>query len=282
MYKISNNIQKNNEDIDKQIIRQRNLLLNNSQSKNQKEIQNQITHQIEAHYQNNYHINYNNNLQYIQQDELINDITKMHLLPPICPLKPNSYTEFYNDNAKLYGVSPYHLQVQKHKKDSKPKINLQYNNFYSNFKTDSLKYNTPPMDEYDSNYNTNNEKNKNNTNNTNNTNNENIKIYKETKNQKDYAVPMKSNGSNKLETLYNDCLNKPTFEYKKFGYDMVTHKNNSHLVDNPLFNIDISKETDLLYTNYMESREQNASNIYSAVFEDMYILGYNPHEINDL
>ena len=55
MYKISNNIQKNNEDIDKQIIRQRNLLLNNSQSKNQKEIQNQITHQIEAHYQNTEH-----------------------------------------------------------------------------------------------------------------------------------------------------------------------------------------------------------------------------------
>jgi hypothetical protein len=46
-------------------------------------------------------------------------------------------------------------------------------------------------------------------------------------------------------------------------------------VDNPLFNVDISEETNTLYTNYMNNREQNASDIYSNVFEDMYILGYN-------
>ena len=89
MYKISNNIPQNNDEIEKHISNQRNQQKGYSQSKNQKniKIQNQISHQIENHQKNNYYKNYNNNLQYIQQDELINDITRMHLLPPHCPLK---------------------------------------------------------------------------------------------------------------------------------------------------------------------------------------------------
>ena len=241
---------------------------------------------MKNHNDNKYHKNYNNNLQYAQQQELINDVTKMHLLPPHCEMSPHSYTDFYNDSAKLYGVSPYHLQVEKHKKDGKPKIKLQYNNFYSDFKSDALKYNSPPMAEYENIQNT---PNKHNTPNTFKMKNDNIKLYEETKNQKGFAIPMKSNGSNKIETIFNDCMNKPTFEYKRFGYNMLTRQNNTnpitktnHLVDNPLYNMDISEETNTLYTDYMNSREQNASNIYSTVFEDMYILGYNPGKINDI
>ena len=300
MYKISHNIQESNDKIDKQIIHQRqykynqqNNIPNDYETINQQDIKNQITHQIQSHYENNYHNNYNNNIQYGQQQELINDVTKMHLLPPHCPMNPHSYTDFYNDSAKLFGVSPYHLHVEPHKKDDKPKIKLQYNNFYSDFKTDALKYNSPVMAEYNNKQNSHNSNNNQNSHSKPHIKNKNIEIYKETKNQKGFAIPMKSNGSNTLETMFNDCLNKPTFEYKRFGYDMLTRKNNSnpnpdfitntnHLVDNPLYNIDISEETEILYSDYMNDREQNALNIYSADFEDMYIMGYNPGEDNDI
>jgi hypothetical protein len=292
MYRIKQNIQQNNDEIDKQIIKQQKIRNQTSETPETlptSPIQNyytytkqRINNQLKNHNDNNYYKNYNNNLQYDQQQELINDVTKMHLMPPYCEMTPKSYTDFYNDSTKLYGVTPYHLKVENHKKDGKPKINLQYNNFYSDVKYDAIKYNSPPMAEYE------NKPNKSNIFKTKNEN-ENIKLYKETKNQKEFAIPMKSNGSNKIDTLFNDCMNKPTFEYKKFGYNMLTQQNNTqpntktnHLVDNPLYNMDISEETNTLYTEYMDNREQNVSNIYSAVFEDMYILCYNPHEKKDI
>jgi hypothetical protein len=111
----------------------------------------------------------------------------------------------------------------------------------------------------------------------------NVKLYEETKNHKGFAVPMMSNGSNKLETLYNDCLNKPTFEYKRFGYDMLSNQinnnpNPSHLVDNPLYNNNLTYESNSMYEEYLDNRIKNASNIYDTVFEDMYIMGYKPEE----
>ena len=239
---------------------------------------------------NEYYNNHNNNLQYMQNKSLVDDISKMHILPPHCPMTPNSYTDFFNDNSKLYGVSPYHINVLNHKKDGRPKINLQYNNFYSDFKKDSLKYNSPVMADYDDMPNMSNMPNMPNMSNTIDTRlrASDITIYEATKNKKGFAVPIKSNGSNKLEHLYNDCLNKPTFEYKTFNshnlQNRIDSKNNyNNWVDNPLFNVDISEETNTLYTNYMNNREQNASDIYSTVFEDMYILGYNPSsdEIKD-
>ena len=113
--------------------------------------------------------------------------------------------------------------------------------------------------------------------------NKNIKLYEETKNQKGFAVPMKSNGSNKLEFLYNDCMNKPTFEYKRFGYNMLKQENNNpnHLVDNPLYNNYLSDETNSMYEEYLNNRINNASTIYDTVFEDMYIMGYVPNEHSD-
>ena len=251
MYKITNNNNNNN----------------NNNNKNQN---------------NEYYNNHNNNLQYQQNKILVDDITKMHLIPPHCPMNPNSYSDFFNDSSKLHNVSPYHLNIVNHEKDGKPKMQLQYNNFYSDFKTDALKYNSPLMGEYNS---------SNTLNNANSSNktqspripakHKDMKIYEETKNKKGFAVPMKSNGSNKIENLYNDCLNKPTFNYKTFASHNLknsidnTNKYNNWS-DNPLFNIDISEETNILYDDYMNNRVDNASNIYSAIFEDMYILGYNP------
>ena len=245
-------------------------------------IQKQIDKQLKNHYDNTYCINDNNNLQYLQTNTLINDISKMRILPPHCPMEPHSYSDFFNDNKSLHKIEPYKIKVETHPKDGKLYTKIEYNNFYRDFKKDALKYNSPPMQTYDDDDDTM-------PNNTmpninklyNQLQNENVKLFTETKNQKGFAIPMKSNGSNKLEHIYNDCLNKPTFEYKKFGYDnTIKHNSNAdNWVDNPLFNINISEETDNLYNQYMSSRVQNVDNIYNSVFEDMYILGYNPSDI---
>jgi len=271
MYKIYNNNSNNNKS--------NNTISNNNKSNNTNNDTN-----------TNYYDNKNNNLQYGQQKSVMDDISKMHLIPPHCPMTPHSFTDFFNDNKKLHGVAPYHLNIKNdivnHKKDGKPNVRLQYNNFYSDFKKDALKYNSPVMAEYEEdirqpiinslvvNDNLNNHKN------------HNVKIFQETKNKKGFAVPMKSNGSNKLETIYNDCMNKSTFDYKPFAThnkkNRIDNTNKfNNMVDNPLFNIDISEETNNLYNDYMDSIDQNASDIYQTVFEDMYILGYNPVELNE-
>lgn len=211
-----------------------------------------------------------------QQNSLENDINKMHILPPHCPMTPHSYSDFFNDKLKLHKVAPYNIKLVNHPKDGKQKKIIEYNNFYRDFKKDALNYNAPEMEEY----------NPNNSNITQNTilqntlGSENIQIYKDTKNKTNFAIPMKSNGSNNLEHIYNDCLNKSTFEYKRFGYDnTLKHRSTAdNWVDNPIFNIDISEDTDILYNDYMNNIESNASNIYNSVFEDMYILGYNPSD----
>ena len=84
-----------------------------------------------------------------------------------------------------------------------------------------------------------------------------------------------------VKTLYNDCLNKRTFEYKRFGYNMLAEQEPNkvnHLVDNPLYNNYLSEETNSMYENYLNSRIKNASNIYDIVFEDMYYMGYSPND----
>jgi hypothetical protein len=273
MYKIYNNNSNNN-----------NSNNNNSNNNNSNNKSNNTNNYTNTNY---YYDNKNNNLQYGQQKSVIDDISKMHLIPPHCPMTPHSFTDFFNDNKKLHGVAPYHLNIKndivKHKKDGKPNVRLQYNNFYSDFKKDALKYNSPVMAEYEEdirqpiiNKLVVNDNHKN----------HNVKIFQETKNKKGFAVPMKSNGSNKLETIYNGCLNIPTFEYKPFAThnqkNRIDNTNKfNNMVDNPLFNIDISEETNNLYNDYMDSIDQNASDIYQTVFEDMYILGYNPVELND-
>ena len=296
MYKIDQNIYQNNAEIDQQIIDQHNL--NYIQKQNNKtniKNQNKIKKQLENHYENHYYKNKNNKLQHLQQQELINDITKMHLIPPKCPMTPQSFTDFFNDSSELKRAAPYKLLYEQHPKDCKIHTKIEYNNFYSDWKKDATDYTDKKYSSQYLNY-------TNNTNNTNSNNNnmnvntlsgsnkneedignisKNIKIYEETKNQKGFAVPMKSNGSNTVKTLYNDCLNKRTFEYKRFGYNMLAEQEPNkvnHLVDNPLYNNYLSEETNSMYEKYLNSRIKNASNIYDIVFEDMYYMGYSPND----
>ena len=288
MYKINQYANINNIDIKQNELQiEKNIKL---QKKKQIRIENQLEKQLSNHYNhynhNNYCENDNNELQYIQQQSLIDDINKMHLIPPHCPMTPHSYTDFFNNNIKLDKVAPYKIKIEEHPKDGYPKTKLEYNNFYSDFKKDALNYNTPRMAEYENlQFNKQNNKQSNKQNNlanklANELDNENVKIYRETKNKTDFAIPMNSNGSNKLEYLYNDCLNKSTFNYKRFGYDnTIKHMSNAdNWVDNALFNIDISEDTNNLYDEYMNNRFKNGSQIYDSVFEDMTIMSYNPSE----
>jgi len=301
MYKIDQNINQNNAEIDQQIIDQYNL--NYIQTQNNKtniKNQNKIKNQLENHYENKYRKNKNNQLQYLQNQELINDITKMHLIPPKCPMTPQSFTDFFNDTSQLKKAAPYKLLYEQHPKDLKIHTKIEYNNFYSDWKKDAINYNDKKYTTQYLDYTNNSNNSNNNANNNMNVNtlygsnirnkedkdniSENIKIYEETKNQKGFAVPMKSNGSNTVETLYDNCLNKRTFEYKRFGYNMLSPQEPNkvnHLVDNPLYNNYLSEETNSMYENYLNSRIKNASNIYDIIFEDMYYLGYSPNDDND-
>jgi len=260
----------------------------------------------------------------LQQQSLKDDISKMHLLPPYCPMTPASYKSFYNDDINYNNcfyddnndnkkqntkqntnytpnfkkVVPYKLLVEKHPKDGRPKTKIEYNNFYSDWKTDALKYGVSyesPNEysyrhSYDNPYDNQNQNqyqhspysndvNGRNDRNSNHPRSESLKLYEETKSKAEFAKPMNSNGSNTLETLYNDCLNKPTFTYKRYGEHNFNQPNKNYFVDNPIYSRDISEETNDLKTEYMNSRETNFQNVYSSVFEDMYILGYDPDNV---
>ena len=128
MYKIYQYANINNIDIKQNELRiQKNIKL---QKKKQIKIENQLEKQLSNHYNhNNYCENDNNELQYIQQQSLIDDINKMHLIPPHCPMTPHSYTDFFNNNIKLDKVAPYKIKIEEHPKDGYPKTKLEYNNF---------------------------------------------------------------------------------------------------------------------------------------------------------
>ena len=152
-----------------------------------------------------------------QNNSIIEDIHKMHLLPPHCPMTPKSYTDFFNNNSKLSGVAPYTMKTISHPRQGY-KHTIEYRDFYSDFKKDALHY-TSQNNEF---INNNNNDNNNNDNNLIikpliiNDDNENIKLYKETKPHNEFAKPMKINGSNKVSDLFDNCMNKKTFEYKRF------------------------------------------------------------------
>ena len=252
MYKIntSNNLNYNNFD-------KVNLNKNNDKKNNDDNKQNFLK----------YLFNYSNS-----NSNMINEDTrKMHLLPPNCPMTPKTYTNFFNTNTNtntntnnLSGVAPYKVELVRHPREGY-KHTIEYRNFYSDFNKDVLDYKSD-----------NNEViiNSNNGNRLqsliiNNDNDENIKLYKETKPHNDFATPMKINGSNKVEDLFDNCMNKKTFEYKRYSTISPHH---NQWIDNPLFTNEISQDTEKLKTNYMNSREESNMNTYSSVFEDMYIM----------
>jgi len=248
----------------------------------QNEINENLDNQLYNHNNNYYHDNQNNDLQYLQQENLLNDIYKMHLIPPNCSIIPSSYTDYFNDDSGLQSGSPYKLLYANHPKDDKIYTKIEYRNFYNDWKKDALNYKRTDNKSFNNSDNSNNVKTLYNYNpnkkTTKMTKTFDAKLYEETKNKKDFAKPMESNGSNKLEYLYNDCLNKPTFDYKRFSSNILQSSQNdkpSQWVENQLYSTDSIEETSLLYNNYLNSRNKNASNIYETVFEDMYILRYN-------
>jgi hypothetical protein len=202
---------------------------------------------------------------------LINDdIRRMALLPQHCPMNPKGYASFFNDNNKLEGVSPYTLKVEKHKRDGKPVTRLEYNNFYTNWKQDSLRWYPKEITEYDTTtpvplnnplvYD------------------QNLKIYEETKKNLQFAMPLPETGTNQVRVLFNDKCHVPTFSYKRYASEPVSSNTRYY---NPLFIEDISKETQDLKGDWMDSAVDNAMGLYSSVFEDMYLLeGKTNNEIN--
>jgi len=201
------------------------------------------------------------------------DIEKMHLLPPHCPLYPNRYNHFFNNNNTLNPVVPYKITEVKHPKDGKKIQRLEYNNFYSDWKQDSLKWypitatteyhnanivdsgrGIPRMSDH------------------------NMELYEQTRRKETFAKPLATNGTNQLNIIFNDKCNKQTFNYKRYASLGV---NNTSWFNNPLYNEDISLETQTQKTKYMNDIVQNGMDLYSSVFEDMYLLGYEPQDGND-
>ena len=213
-----------------------------------------------------------NNNNYKNNNIVNEDINKMHLLPPHCPMTPTSYTDYFSDNTTLSRVEPYKTELVKHPKDGYTH-KIEYNHFYNDFKKDALHY-TDNNYEFINNTNNNSNNTNNNSSNTNKyilNNNNDVKLYNETKHKRynDFAIPMSINGSNKVKDLYDNCKNKKTFEYKRYSTIAPHHKK---WIDNPLFIDDISIETETLKTKFVNNRETHTMDIYSDVFQDMYAM----------
>ena len=224
----------------------------------------------------NFILNNNNN----NNNNIINeDINKMHLLPHHCPMTPTSYTDFFSDNTTLSRVEPYKTELVKHPKDGYTH-KIEYNHFYNDFKKDALHYtdnnyefinNTNNHSSNTTNQSSNSKINSSNTTKYILNDNNDVKLYNETKHKRynDFAVPMSINGSNKVKDLYDNCKNKKTFEYKRYSTIAPHHK---QWIDNPLFNNDISIETETLKSKFVDNRETHTMDIYSDVFQDMYAM----------
>ena len=250
-----------------------NLLKLNTCKKN---VNNKDQRSKNINYDSNNGSNNSNGINMIHEDS-----AKMHLLPQYCPMTPKSYTDFFNYNTHeeskrhLPGVSPYKLEKVKHPREGY-KYTMEYNNFYTDWNKDALHYTSSNNEFLDNTQNTYNKPTI-----LTNANSENLILYKKTKPHHEFAKPMKMNGSNKVTDLFDNCMNKKTFEYTRYSHISPHHK---QWIDNPLFSGDISKETQHLKNNYMNDIEKESMDIYSGVFEDMYYLSndtnnnYKPNE----
>lgn len=198
--------------------------------------------------------------------DIINeDMSKLHLLPEYCPMTPQTYTDFFHNKKNLPGVSPYKLEKVKHPREGY-KYTMEYNNFYTDTNKDALHYTSRNNERIDIDTNTNTPRKPTILTNVNS---ESINLYKKTKPHHEFARPMLMNGSNKVTDLFDNCMNKKTFEYTRYSQISPHHK---QWIDNPIFSGDISKETQHLKNNYMNDMEKDNMDIYSGVFEDMYYL----------
>lgn len=233
------------------------------------------------------------------QIDLINqDMQKMHIKPQ-CPLYPKTYGQFFNDNQKLNPMTPYKLINAKHPKDGKIYQKLEYNNFYSDWKQDALKWYPQSMhNENESVPNINIPSMQSSM----------VNIVLQDKNN-NFAIPLASNGTNQLNILFNDKCVKSTFNYKRYAsiyencninssmnssmdtnsnklnklnkFNKLNNLNKFNKLNNPIYNKDISQETQTLKKEFMDNTVQNSMDLYSSVFEDMYILGYDPTDTDN-
>ena len=199
-------------------------------------------------------------------------IASMALMPPHCPLTPQSYTSFFNDSSKLPGgVAPYRLQNEKHLRDGNTFQRLEYNNFYSDWKQDAVKW-YPSNSREEFSYEVQNGT-------STSTREQNtreplqqdkaLELYELTRRHDNFAVPLPTNGTNQIRILFNDKCNIPTFKYKRYAEQPI---NNSSWFNNKLYREDISEETQQQKAQYMNDIVQNGMDLYSSVFEDMYYL----------
>lgn len=202
------------------------------------------------------------------------DIRKMYLLPPNCPVYPQSYTQFFNDISKLESVNPYKIDTLQNRRNGGYYSRIQYNNFYSDWKKDATKWNLPNTREYetidydiDRNINTNINKN--------------IKLYQETKNKTGFAQPLATNGTNKLNIVFNPNCQNNTFNYKRYASLPI---NNKKWFNNPLYASDISIETMNMKKQYMNDRLNENEIQMTSIIDDMYSLteeGYDNEYDNE-
>jgi len=211
-----------------------------------------------------------------KSDLIHQDIQKMHILPPHCPLYPNEYKDFFNNEKTLKPMSPYKLESVKHPKDGKIYKKLEYNNFYSDWKQDALKWYPKSYIEYENIKTTPNNINMDSGNiESGNIESGNMELYEKTKNHKQFAIPLATNGTNQLNIVFNYKCTESTFDYKRYASRGI---NNKEWFNNQLYAGNISNETEELKDKYMNDIMQNSMDLYSSVFEDMYLLGYEPKE----
>ena len=202
---------------------------------------------------------------------LSEDTYKMHLLPPHCEMTPTTYKDFFNSNSVLPGVEPYKINKDAGPKNGKYNStsaveSIEYRNFYSDWKQDVLKWKLPAAEPitypyskaivY-------------------NANDEHIKMYEETKRHNQFAKPMANIGSNKLIDVFGEETTKTTFNFTRYGN---RGPKDEYWVNNPIYSEDITEESRDLKIKYINDIPNRTMELYSSVFEDMYILGYNPNK----
>jgi hypothetical protein len=188
---------------------------------------------------------------------------------------------FQQDFEKIY-IQPQNINSntniinKKHVKDGRNIIKINSNKFYSNWKTDSNHFYN--YKHGDNNCNGNDNDNDNDNCNGNNSklygnnyfHDDKIQSYINTKNKTPFATPLPINGTNQLDILFNNKCNINTFNWKRYASNM--NINSPTWFNNPLYNTDISQETQELNAEYSNKIINQNQNLYNSVFQDMYYM----------
>ena len=155
----------------------------------------------------------------------------------------------------------------KHLKDGKPYTKIQYNKFYKDWKKDAIQNTTQNttqntiLPQYPRTINT-------------------TRTLDNTMPDKPYkyydkpdVIPLYTNGVNNINILFNDNCLYNTFNYNHF----IKKKHPAY--NNPIYNVDISQDTQELHKQYLNNITVNNINLYKSVYEDMQIMSIDHKEI---